>query len=330
LGGQDLSLLPRIQELLGMTPSRLRRRYWPAAALPAAGIIALVTSAAGLSQDHGTVASPDGSRPLPATYGPLTAPRAPLPDRQISFEVRFIKLSTEPWRELLKDRLKLVQQEADVSAWIVDKKSLVDLLNHSQSDVTSNILQAPKVTTFENDRATISFLNKQDYVARVDKVDTAGLKGFRPTVMQIDVGWRGDFVGSYLPDGMNVSVDVRHSDLMAMHTLTRKERFGAEEVVGTYQVPSLIEHRCQVACAVPDDSSLVISLGIQVNETPIFAGVTEVAGKFLESMGLPRREAKTVTCERLTVITPRKIVLEAEEERIGIPTIKGGFGDNRR
>ena len=93
-------------------------------------------------------------------------------DRQICYEVRYMKLRTEPWRELLQDRLKLVQQEADVSAWIVDKKSLTDLLNLAQADTTSNVLQAPKVTTFENDHATIGNEHKQFYVSVLEKLVT--------------------------------------------------------------------------------------------------------------------------------------------------------------
>ena len=46
LGGQTTSLLPRIQELLGMMPSRPRPRFWPIAALPAAGVIPMITAAA--------------------------------------------------------------------------------------------------------------------------------------------------------------------------------------------------------------------------------------------------------------------------------------------
>ena len=62
-----------------------------------------------------------------------------------------MKLLTDPWRELMNDRLKLVQQEADVSVWIIDKKSLTSLLNHAQTSAGGNVFQAPKVTSFEND-----------------------------------------------------------------------------------------------------------------------------------------------------------------------------------
>ena len=52
LGGHSTSLLPRIQELLGMKPSRIRPNFWPLVALPVAGIFALFAASAGLAQDR--------------------------------------------------------------------------------------------------------------------------------------------------------------------------------------------------------------------------------------------------------------------------------------
>ena len=61
-GGPSVSLLPRIQELLGMTPSRPRRSVWPFAALPAAGFLALVAAASGIAE----------ARPSPSDTPPQT------------------------------------------------------------------------------------------------------------------------------------------------------------------------------------------------------------------------------------------------------------------
>jgi hypothetical protein len=313
-----------------MTPSRARAHVWPFAALPMAGLMALVVAASGLSQGRPAAGTTDKSPPPNATASaPLIPPRqssidaivavSPYSDRQISYEVRYVRLSTEPWRELLKDRLKLVQQEADVSAWIIDKKSLADLVKCAQSESFANDNPAPKITSFENVHVTIFDEYKQSYVSRVEKVETSRVKGFRPIIKEINVGWRLDVAGSFMPDGTNVSVDVRDSNLMAMHALTRKERFGDQEVVGTYQVPSMIEHRCRVACVVPDESSLIVSLGLQINEKSNFAGVTEVASKLLGSMGFSVHKATSGTCERLVLITPRKIVLESEKQPVVVP-----------
>ena len=152
LGGQSISLLPRIQELLGMMPSRPRPRLWPFAALPAAGLVALIAATSSLSQEkavadrpNAQLAPPQNSGPdvfsVTGSYGPVSRDGAPLDapapadfDRQICFEVRYISLDANPWREAVKDHIKLIKEEADVCAWIIDDKSLSDLLTLANRD----------------------------------------------------------------------------------------------------------------------------------------------------------------------------------------------------
>ncbi len=178
------------------------------------------------------------------------------------------------------------------------------------------MLHAPKVTTFENDHAKIFDKFTQHYVSQVEKVETSRVKGFRPIVKAVDIGWWVDIAGSFSTDGTNIAVDVHDSNLIAMHNVTRKERLGDLELLGTYQIPSMTEHRCRVACDVPDEASLVVSMGLQINETPIFGGATAIANKVLDSIGVSLDPPKSVTCERLVVITPRRIVLAPEKERV--------------
>ena len=52
LGGESSSLLPRIQELIGMTPIRPRAQIWPFAALPSAVAVALVAVSIGFAEDE--------------------------------------------------------------------------------------------------------------------------------------------------------------------------------------------------------------------------------------------------------------------------------------
>ena len=90
LGGQTVSLLPRIQELIGMTPTRPQRRIWPFAALPAAGIIALIATAAGLARDN-----PPSSSATTKARPPVSATRADSgktaeTERSIQYEVRSV------------------------------------------------------------------------------------------------------------------------------------------------------------------------------------------------------------------------------------------------
>jgi beta-lactamase regulating signal transducer with metallopeptidase domain len=233
LGGENTSLLFRIQELVGMKPSRPRGQFWPFFAIPLAGLIAVIAATAGLAQDRAQHSSiQPSSEPTPSI--PLEASPAMVKrmlsdhqsDRQISYEVRIISLDAEPWRDLLKDRIKLVKQEADVCAWIIDDKAFRDLLTLAQADTRSNVLQAPKVTAFENSTDTIFREEKQHFVAQVEKIVRADNTAFQPIVTAIDVGARVELNGTILPGRTKLTVDVRDRQLVAMHTLHRKDRVG--------------------------------------------------------------------------------------------------------
>ncbi len=204
LGGQTISLLPRIQELIGMTPTRPQPRVWPFAALPLAAVLALLATAAGLARDDPSPA-PAGRYGAPSSASPAQpAPSTAAESRPlISYQVRYCWLPAEPWRQLLLDRLKPIKQEADVSAWIMDDKALLDLLTHAQNDTRSNVLQAPKCTAYEGAHATIINGEKKFYVAGVDWTG----KGFRPIVKDLEFGLKIDMTGSLLPRGTRLSVE---------------------------------------------------------------------------------------------------------------------------
>ena len=315
LGGPSVSLLPRIQELIGMTPSRPRRRLWPFAALPAAGLVALIASASGLSQEKPIADSPQVPV-MNAQNGPSSVAPAPADlDRQISFEVRYVSLDANPWREAVKDHLKLIKQEADVSAWIIDDKSISDLLTSAQEDTTSNVVHAPKVTTFENSHALIANIAVQYYVSQVEKIESENGFSFRPTTKGCEVGSRIDVVGSHRAGGTAIAVDVRDSWLLNFHTLVRKESFRNQIYEAQYQVPTGIERSCRVSCEVPDNGAILLSMGLHERQSRLPRAI-ETASGLLEAVGLPRVPAQPVICERLVMIRPRRIVLEPEKPAI--------------
>jgi beta-lactamase regulating signal transducer with metallopeptidase domain len=315
LGGPSVSLLPRIQELIGMTPSRPRLRLWPFVALPAAGLVALFAATSGLSREKPVADSPHGTLLIAQNGPPPVAPAQADHDRQISFEVRYLSLEANPWRETVKDHLELIKQEADVSAWLIDDKAISDLLAFAQKDTMSNVVQAPKVTTFENAHALISNTYTQHYVSQVEKVETANNLAFRPTMKGYELGSRIDVVGSYKAGGTAIAADVRDSWLLNFHTLIRKETFRDQNIVAHYQVPTAIERSCRVSCEISDDRALLVSMGLHERRSRL-PGAVETASGLLEAVGLPPVPARAMICERLMMIKPRRIVLEAEKPEI--------------
>ena len=299
LGGQSTFLLPRIEELIGMKPSRQRAGLWPFLAIPAAGLIALVAASSGVAQQ----AVP---RPLP----PDLAVKDGAEKQLISYEVRYMSLDAEPWRDRTKDRIKLVHQEADVCAWIVDDKVLFDELTLAQKTVNTNVLQAPKAIAPEGVPLTLSNEGKESYVAQVERIESAGNPAYRPIVKQIDIGVRMELNGTLEARSTKLSVDVHLKSLLAMHTLVRKDQVGEKAFKVPYQIPTPVERRCQLKYEIPDGSSLVISLGIHERRGRSSDPV-EAASEVLQFVGLPPVPARSVTCEQLVVIRPRRVALPA-------------------
>ncbi len=209
LGGPNTSLLPRIQELIGMTPSRPGLSAWPFAALPAAGLVALIAVAAGLAQNQPSVTSPPIRRRQTQAFtaGVLHPGAVVSQKRRSARPMRFLRTgrfvmrsksstsvrtarsatrskssSSGPnhGKRLLKTS-ELAQQDANVAAWIVDqvamKETLRDIFKMSSTNTEpANILQCPKPTTYENHTLMIH-TNAAYYSAVLERANVPGRSG---------------------------------------------------------------------------------------------------------------------------------------------------------
>ena len=302
LGGESTSLLSRIQELFGMKPTRRRTQIWPFAAIPLAGFFALVAISDGRAQNRAGEFSTGTTAEKRQFAGQVT-------DRQICYEIRFLSFDAENWRDLLKDRLKAVKDDAGSSAWVINATAFADLLKLGQTASSADEVRDLNATAFENTTARIFDTTKQSYVAQLERVENPSAPVFRPIVKKMDIGLRLDLSGTLEGRGTRLSVDLRDTKLLAMHTLLRRERIGEEIVAAEYQVPSLVEQRCQLGCAIPEGSAVVISLGLQEYRS-VAAGAAHAASGLLKLVGLPAMPARSAACERLVVIRPREISLE--------------------
>ncbi len=83
-------------------------------------------------------------------------------------------------------------------------------------------------------------------------------------------------------------------------------------VAAQYQVPTPVERRCETTCEIPEGSSLLISLGMRERRGRS-SDAAETASEILELVGLPPLPARSVTCERLVSITPRRVMPSPDE-----------------
>jgi hypothetical protein len=229
--------------------------------------------------------------------------------RQICFEIRYISLDANPWREALKHHLKLVSQETDVCSWIIDEKSISNLLELAQQDARPNDVSGPNVTSFENVHALIAKTSTQRYVAQVEKVETPARPAFRPIVREIKLGGTIDLIGSLKPGATAMTADIRDTSLLNLHTIVQTETFRDQVYSAEYQVPTIIQRTCRVSCEVPEHSAILVSLGFHERRGRL-SNAGEAASGLLEAVGLPPVAARPVTCESLMMIRPRRIVLE--------------------
>ncbi len=282
-----------------MTPSRPRPRLWPFLALPAAIVLALFVVSGGVAQEP---AAP----PRPATYTAPTQKRTAGAQPQLSYIVRYVECDAAKWRDRLLDRLKLVYQDADVSAWIIDDRSIYDMLIVAQGDMRSNVLQMPRADAPENAVVTVSNVGKHHYVAQVEKVTAGHGAAFRPTIKAIEVGLCVKASASLLPDAMRLSVDLHATDLLKMHSLAHTVRVDRRDIVTRYEVPTLIEHRCKLMQDIPENAALLVSLGMHDRRGRL-SDPGEAASDLLQSVGLPPVPAPSVPGERLVMIEPRRL-----------------------
>lgn len=321
-GGDSPSLFPRIQDLLGMTPTRPKARLWPFAALPASALIALLSASLGLAQDPPPGPTPrnlpvvhdgflkgvnadvtEGAGRREGTPAPPPAPRGS--GRQISYEVRYIEADADFWRNRLNGRLRPVEGRADDTTWILDQAAISDLLTVIQADPRSNVIQAPRTTAFEGGHATVTNAVKRYFVSSVDPVRSPNFVGFRPEAKPVTIGNTLDLSGHLKPGATFLSIDLHDTSLVAVHGLTRVEESPEGRRAAQYEVPTTIERHCRLEAAIPEGSTLMVSLGF--HERPgRLNGLVKADIGLLEAAGAPTLKPSGRTAERLVLITPRE------------------------
>ncbi|HEX8199402.1 MAG TPA: type II secretory pathway, component PulD, partial [Isosphaeraceae bacterium] len=200
-----------------------------------------------------------------------------------------------------------------------------------QGDTRSNIVQAPKVTSFNGAPAYIANTTQRNYIAGLNPIVNAGAIAFTPQIGSI-------------PDGVQllvtpvVSADRRYVRLTLAPTFIAFNRFdsfpvaggvgggglggGATNVSGTIQVPTFNLTTVDTTVTVPDGGTVLLGgvkiLSEQRNEfgTPILSK-TPLINRLFRNIGIARQSRSL-----MLMVTPRIIILEEEEERLGIPAVQ--------
>ncbi len=199
-----------------------------------------------------------------------------------------------------------------------------------QGDTRANLVQAPKVTTFNGAIASVSNFTNINFVQSVIPVVGAGAVAFQPNVQS-------------LPDGVIMSVTpvvsadrryVRMTLSPFFQTFVRFDTFSTQAAVGggglggqatgistQIQLPVTSVTNVSTTVTVPDGGTVLLGGVKRLREerrefgVPILAK-TPLINRLFRNIGIGRQ-----TSSLMLMVTPRIIILEEEEARLGIPNV---------
>lgn len=203
-----------------------------------------------------------------------------------------------------------------------------------QGDTRSNLVQAPKVTSFNGAPASVANFEGINYVSSLIPIVGGGSVAFTPQVQTF-------------PDGVQlfvtpvVSADRRYVRLSLSPVFTTFlgfDNFSVPAAVGggglggqsstinaQLQLPRFTFTNVTTTVTVPDGGTVLLGGVKRLREERREFGVpilskTPMIDRLFRNIGIGRR-----TDSLMLMVTPRIIILEEEEERLGIPAVQNTF-----
>jgi type II secretory pathway component GspD/PulD (secretin) len=229
-------------------------------------------------------------------------------ETEVSVEIRFLTISDECLGTLgLND-----EEVGKASAAILDDSQVAVLLEKVQSDPKARVMQMPRLTCLNRQKAAVEVNDRQAFVTGVDVVPAGERKGFRPRVQTVSTGLGVSVLPYVAPDNKSVMLQ------LAVH-LARVDaaRTAAAPSVSTAQPPRSSTLSLERTVRVPDGATALLS-GWSVqreshNEVapPIIGALPQVGQLFRALKATHQKE------HLLLLVTPRIIVPppEVEEKR---------------
>jgi type II secretory pathway component GspD/PulD (secretin) len=204
-------------------------------------------------------------------------------------------------------------------------------MNAIQGDSRSNVVSAPKVTSFNGAPAFIVSGTQRYYVAQLTPVIGAGAVAFAPTPAAINDG-------VFLNVTPVVSADRRYVRMTLSPNFTTIQGFESftipaavgggglggqsSTINGQIQLPIIQSTFLNTTVTVPDGGTVLLGGVKRLREERRELGVpilskTPYIDRLFRNIGIGR-----TTDSLMLMVTPRIIILEEEEERLGIPPIQ--------
>ncbi|WP_169976121.1 type II secretory pathway, component PulD [Tautonia rosea] len=200
-----------------------------------------------------------------------------------------------------------------------------------QQNTRANVVQAPKVTTFNGASATIGDQTQRFLVTGLTPVVNAGAVAFQPQISPIQDGVTLQVTPVVTADRRYVRLTL--SPFFQVLSDVQTFTFGAGAVGGgglgggaadlqsTLQLPIVSNTFVNTTVTVPDGGTVLLGGIKRLTEqrlefgTPVLSKIPTI-NRLFRNIGIGR-----TTDSLMLMVTPRIIILEEEEERLGIPAV---------
>ncbi len=203
-------------------------------------------------------------------------------------------------------------------------------LTAAQGDTRSNILQAPKVTTFNGAQASIINTEQLPYVASLIPIVGPGAVAFFPQMASFPNGVQLFVTPVVSADRryVRMTLSPQFTALISFTSISVPAAVGGTGLGGTgvpinatFNQPHFSITTTSTTVTVPDGGTVLLGGVKRLNEERLEYGVpilakTPYINRLFRNIGIGR-----TTSSLMLMVTPRIIILEEEEEKLGIPTI---------
>jgi type II secretory pathway component GspD/PulD (secretin) len=204
-------------------------------------------------------------------------------------------------------------------------------LTAAQGDTRSNVLSAPKITTFNGASATLVSGTVQYFVAELTPIVGPGAVAYTPIVSAINSGVTLTVTPVVSADRRYVRLTLSPSFLTLNGFTTYSSGVagvggsglgGAAAVItGTIQLPNITTNIITTTVTVPDGGTVLMGGVKSMTEQRIEYGVpvlskTPLLDRLFRNVGIGRNSQSL-----MIMVSPHIIILEEEEERLGIPSV---------
>lgn len=125
-------------------------------------------------------------------------------DVEVTVEMRFLTVSTD-----LIEKLGLREPEGTTPGMaLLDDTQVRLLLETAQSDNRTTVMQAPRMTMFNGQRAVVDLTEKQTFVVGVDFESTSGKQVPKPITRTVSTGLKVAILPTVSPDQRTVSLQL--------------------------------------------------------------------------------------------------------------------------